>query len=43
MIDDDFDSCYECSGYGDDWYLDENGELVHACDDCPLNGKDDAE
>lgn len=29
--------CYECTGYGDDYYLDENGELVSACDDCPLN------
>lgn len=29
--------CYECTGYGDDYYLDENGEWVSACDDCPLN------
>ena len=20
------DYCYECSGYGDDWYTDDNGE-----------------
>jgi hypothetical protein len=31
------DVCYECSGYGDDYYTDENGELVCACDDCPYN------
>ena len=24
---DDYDYCYECSGYGDDYHLDENGEL----------------
>ena len=40
--------CYECTGYGDDYYLDENGEWVSACDDCPLNsdfenGEDDDE
>lgn len=29
--------CYECTGYGDDYYLDEDGELVSACDDCPNN------
>lgn len=34
---DDFDWCYECTGYGDDYYEDENGELVSACDDCPNN------
>ena len=32
--------CYECTGYGDDYYLDDNGELVSACDDCPFNGID---
>ena len=31
------DFCYECTGYGDDYYIDENGELVCACDDCPFN------
>lgn len=35
MTDDEY--CYECSGYGDDYYTDENGELVCACDTCPLN------
>ena len=32
---DEYDYWYECSGYGDDYYVDENGELVSACDDCP--------
>lgn len=31
------DICYECTGYGDDYYLDGDGELVCACDDCPVN------
>jgi hypothetical protein len=31
------DHCYECTGYGDDYYIDENGELVSACTDCPFN------
>lgn len=35
--DDELDHCYECTGYGDDWYIDEHGELVSACDDCPFN------
>ena len=29
--------CYECGAYGDDYYVDEQGELVSACDDCPYN------
>jgi len=35
------DICYECQGYGDDYYIDENDELVCACGDCPFNGKDE--
>lgn len=31
--------CYECTGLGDDYYIDDNGELVSACDDCPNNGR----
>ena len=42
--DDDYDylrdRCYECQGYGDDYYTDENGDLVSACDDCSYNGRD---
>ena len=34
---DDYDWCYECEGYGDDYYIDEHGEWVSACDDCPHN------
>ena len=32
---DDPDFCNECSGIGDDYYFDENGELVNVCEDCP--------
>ena len=32
---DDPDFCNDCSGIGDDYYFDENGVLVSACDDCP--------
>lgn len=35
--------CYECTGYGDDYYFDDEGNLVRACDDCPFNGEDDEE
>lgn len=28
------DICYECTGYGDDYYTDENGDLVSACSTC---------
>ena len=39
---DDYDWCYECGGYGDDFYADENGELVWRCWECPFNPiKDD--
>lgn len=31
------DRCYECSGYGDDYYYDaEKDELVSACPTCPF-------
>lgn len=33
----DDDYCYECTGYGDDYSVDENGELVNNCMDCPHN------
>lgn len=32
MDKDEFDYCYECEGYGDDYSVDENGELVHNCE-----------
>lgn len=34
---DDYNYCYECSGYGDDYYIDDNGELQCSCDGCPFN------
>lgn len=36
--------CYECTGYGDNWCIDEDGELVCACDECfvaEMEGEDD--
>lgn len=33
---DNYDYCYECRGLGDDYYFDEDGELVSACEDCPF-------
>lgn len=35
MDEDEFDYCYECEGYGDDYSVDKNGELVHKCETCP--------
>ena len=32
---DNYDYCYECSGYGDDYSIDDDGELVCNCPDCP--------
>lgn len=32
------DRCYECTGYGDDYYYDEETEeYINACDGCPWN------
>lgn len=32
------DYCYECTGYGDDWYFDvEKDQWVSACDGCPYD------
>ena len=32
------DYCYECTGYGDNYYYDEElDDYVCACDDCPYN------
>ena len=33
---DDDEICYECTGYGDDYYVDENGEMQSACLICPF-------
>ena len=37
MRNDNYDYCYECGGYGDDYYCDDEGNLVCACGDCPFN------
>ena len=29
--------CYECGGYGDDYYYDEDGDLIISCDNCPFS------
>ena len=34
---DDYDYCYECTGYGDDYFLNDEGELESACFTCPHN------
>lgn len=28
------DYCYECAGYGDDYYVNNDGELVCRCFEC---------
>lgn len=34
----DDDRCYECEGYGDDYYyVTDTDEFVSACVDCPYN------
>lgn len=36
------DICYECGGYGDDYYYDEElDELVCRCGTCWVNGRDE--
>lgn len=32
-----YDICYECGGYGDDYSFDEDGELECNCPKCPHN------
>jgi hypothetical protein len=36
-ISDDWDRCYECGGYGDDYFVNTEGELESACPTCPWN------
>lgn len=43
FYEDDDDYCYECGAYGDDYYIDESGNLVSVCEDCPYNGNDNWE
>ena len=35
--DDDYDVCYECTGYGDDYWINDDGELECMCSICPFN------
>lgn len=39
ISEDDFDPCYECRGYGDDYRI-EDDELVSNCDGCPHDKRD---
>lgn len=32
-----YDYCYECSGYGNDYFLNDDGELECYCPDCLMN------
>jgi hypothetical protein len=34
---DNSERCYECTGYGDDYYIDDDGDLVCYCPACPFN------
>lgn len=34
---DDYDHCYECGGYGDDYFINDDGEMESACPTCPFN------
>lgn len=36
-ISDDWDRCYECGGYGDDYFINDEDELECACPTCPRN------
>lgn len=35
-MDDDYDYCYECTGYGDNYYENEDGEMICRCFECPF-------
>lgn len=40
----DYDYCYECTGYGDDYFISDDGDLEWHCPTCPFNparGDDD--
>ena len=36
-MNDRYDYCYECTGYGDDYCTDEDGNLIRYCPECPRN------
>lgn len=33
----DDDPCYECGGYGDDYFINDDGELECSCSSCSFN------
>lgn len=37
MTNEQAEHCYECTGYGDDYYTNEDGELTCYCPECPFN------
>ena len=37
------DYCYECTGYGDDYYTDDDGNLIRYCPECLHNPARDRE
>ena len=39
----DEDYCDECGGYGDDYYIDEEGDFVCRCPECPYRKEYDDE
>ena len=41
MTDEEVDYCYECTGYGDDYYVNEDGDWVCYCPECPHNGENE--
>ena len=41
-MNEDNDYCYECTGYGDDYFFNaETGERESACNECPFNEVND--
>lgn len=40
-MEDEYDYCYECSGYGDDYFINEHGELECYCSQCVMNPYND--
>lgn len=38
MAERDWDYCYECTGYGDDYFENDDGELESCCPYCWNNG-----
>ncbi len=32
-----YDHCYECSGLGDNYFINDDGELEPYCPYCPIN------